>query len=96
LITREDTDEHDAPFSHVAGLECTAWARRAVGDGAGDGTQTAPEEVMDRLEYRRSLGLPNLGLDEKLTCPRCEADCDGEPDGCRDPHCPMIPWPEPR
>lgn len=43
---------------------------------------------MDRLEYRRSLGLPNLGLDEKtsrldnwnnpIECPYC-----GQTEGLR-------------
>ena len=42
-----------------------------------------------RLEYRRSLGLPNLALDEKRACPRCGTDRDrDQPDGCRDFDCP--------
>lgn len=45
----------------------------------------------DRLEYRRSLGLPDLGLDEKRACPRCGEERDRErPDGCRDYNCPEL------
>jgi len=53
------------------------------------------EAVMDRIEYRRSLGLPNYYLDEKIPCPRCGVERGREqPDGCRDPECPTdMPWP---
>jgi len=45
----------------------------------------------DRIEYRRSLGLPNLALDEKRPCPRCGAERDRDtPDGCRDFDCPTA------
>lgn len=50
---------------------------------------------MNRLEYRRSLGLPDLALDEKISCRRCGEDieCGCEPDGCRDPDCPFLSRP---
>lgn len=46
---------------------------------------------MTRQEYRESLGLPDLGLDEKWHCPRCGEYRDRErPDGCRDFDCPDM------
>ena len=55
----------------------------------GAGIVAAISEGMSRADYRKSLGLPDLGLDEKYECPRCGEDRDRDrPDGCRDPDCP--------
>lgn len=45
----------------------------------------------DRLEYRRSLELADLGLDEKVICPRCGEERDREtPMACEDFDCPTA------